>query len=320
MANVCTQSSNRRLSDRSATRPAKAPMNSTGPNCAAASSPRAKPLSVSFSTRSVCAISVSQLPDLGDELAGEEQAEVADPEGVEGLAASCAGDGSRRGPPRPGRRGRRAPPRAARGRRGRARRMRPVSQAVLRWRDSSSRARPASVSATRTNRRSPGSTARATRPIDSSLATTLVIEGGATFSWSARAPRVSGPSRSMTASADSWLGVSPASASWRNRRARRVALNRSLAASSSSACAAVGAGGAAGRRGHDLYFTNLISLPNHHRGRRPRPRSAHRTRHQWRVRVTVRHTPRRPAAGLRLGEPEADGQTRSTAAPANWAL
>ena len=39
MANVCTQSSSRRLSDRSATRPANAPMNSTGPNCAAAEQP-----------------------------------------------------------------------------------------------------------------------------------------------------------------------------------------------------------------------------------------------------------------------------------------
>jgi hypothetical protein len=50
------------LSLRSALRPANAPKSRTGPNWAAASRPSAMPLSVSFRTRKVWAISVSQLP------------------------------------------------------------------------------------------------------------------------------------------------------------------------------------------------------------------------------------------------------------------
>jgi hypothetical protein len=60
----------------------------------------------------------------------------------------------------------------------------------------------------------------------------FVIVGGATRSCSARAPNVSGPCCSMEASADSWLGVRPDADSWRRRRARRVALKRSRAATS----------------------------------------------------------------------------------------
>ena len=62
MARVCTMSSRRRLSDRSATRPAHGPSTRIGPNWAAASTPRAMPLSVSLRTNSVWATSVSQLP------------------------------------------------------------------------------------------------------------------------------------------------------------------------------------------------------------------------------------------------------------------
>src|ERR1041384_3594149 len=62
MARAWTAISSLRLSERSATRPAKAPIRRTGPNWAAARAPRAQPLSVSFSTSSVWATSVSQLP------------------------------------------------------------------------------------------------------------------------------------------------------------------------------------------------------------------------------------------------------------------
>src|SRR6476659_11169779 len=59
---LCTMSSSRRLSDRSATSPPHGPRSRTGPNCAAARAPSAMPLSVSLRTSSVCATSVSQLP------------------------------------------------------------------------------------------------------------------------------------------------------------------------------------------------------------------------------------------------------------------
>ena len=62
IAKAWTAISSLRLSDRSARSPAHAPKRSTGPNCAAASRPRARPLSVSSSTSSVCAMRVSQLP------------------------------------------------------------------------------------------------------------------------------------------------------------------------------------------------------------------------------------------------------------------
>ena len=62
MARLWTSSSSLRLSERSATRPAKGPSTSTGPNWATASMPRATPLSVSFRTSSVWATRVSQLP------------------------------------------------------------------------------------------------------------------------------------------------------------------------------------------------------------------------------------------------------------------
>ena len=59
---VCRWTSSRRLSDRSATRPAQAPKSSTGPNWVAVSSPSASPLSVSLRTRRVWAIMFSQVP------------------------------------------------------------------------------------------------------------------------------------------------------------------------------------------------------------------------------------------------------------------
>ena len=62
IANDCTIISSLRLSLRSATRPAHAPRISTGPNWHAANSPRANPLSVSFSTSNAWAMRVSQLP------------------------------------------------------------------------------------------------------------------------------------------------------------------------------------------------------------------------------------------------------------------
>ena len=76
---------------------------------------------------------------------------------------------------------------------GSSRWRRPASHAVRRWRERSMRARPASVMATSTKRRSVGSAVRSTRPSASSLATTFVTDGGATCSISASAPSVSGP-------------------------------------------------------------------------------------------------------------------------------
>ena len=120
--------------------------------------------------------------------------------------------------------------------------MRAVNQAVLRRRDSSSRALPAGEMATRQTRRSAGSGVRVTRPSHSSFDTTFVIEGGATRSCSASAPRVSGPWLAMTARADCWVGDNPAPDSWRRRRASRVALNRNRAAISGAAATVVRAG------------------------------------------------------------------------------
>ena len=63
MAMYCTTMSSRRLSERSAIRPAQAPSTSTGANWQAASTPTAIPLLfVSFRTSRVSAIIVSQLP------------------------------------------------------------------------------------------------------------------------------------------------------------------------------------------------------------------------------------------------------------------
>ncbi len=101
---------------------------------------------------------------------------------------------------------------------------------VLRWRILASSALPSAVVETRTTRRSAASGWRRTSPAASSFVTTLVTLGGATRSYSASAPRVTGPSCSMALSAESWLGERPASACWRSCRASRVALSRNRAA------------------------------------------------------------------------------------------
>ena len=62
MANACTIIRSRRLSLRSAIRPAQAPNSRTGANWQPVSSPTIRPLLVSFRTSSVWAIRVSQLP------------------------------------------------------------------------------------------------------------------------------------------------------------------------------------------------------------------------------------------------------------------
>ena len=250
--------------------------------------------------------------DLGDELAAEEEAEVADPQGVEGLAAHAPETGHG-GPPRPGRRGRRAPPRR-RGRRNRGPRMRPVSQAVLRWRDSSSRARPAAVRATRTKRRSPGSTARATSPIDFELGHHLGDRGRRHLLVLGQRPEgerslpLDDRERGQLAGREPGVGLlaQPAGEAGGAEPQPRRQLLVGLRGRRS--------GRGAGRRGHAPYFTNLISLPNHHRDGLAAECAPHaplvaRSASQFAT-----------GSGRLLGEPDADAQTRSTAAPANWAL
>ena len=62
----CTMSSSSRLSDRSATRPAHGPRNSSGPNWAAASRPRATPLSVRLQHQQGLGDHRQPVADLGD--------------------------------------------------------------------------------------------------------------------------------------------------------------------------------------------------------------------------------------------------------------
>ena len=286
MANVCTQSSSRRFSDRSATRPAKAPMNSTGPNCAAASSPRAKPLSVSFSTRSVCAISVSQLPTCEmswpvkkrRKLRTRREWKVSplmrrrrvigrSPETRASRTSSAAASCSRSPGP--------------------SSRMRPVSQAVLRWRESSRRARPASVSGDPDEApiaRIHGPRHQADRFElghdlgDRGRRHLLVVgqrpEGERSLPLDDR-------ERGQLARGEPGIGLlaQPAGEAGGAQPQPRRQLLLGLRGRRS--------GRAAGRRGHDLYFTNLISLSNHHRERPTRKCAPHapsvaRSRHSSR--------------------------------------
>src|SRR5207245_8379314 len=117
--------------------------------------------------------------DLGDELAGEEQAEVPDGQGTERVGGGEAETGHR--PSRPwavrSSRTSRAPARR-RCWSGLSSRIRAVSQAVLRRRDSASRDAPSGETATQAMRRAAGSGVRTTRLWASSLVTTLVVGGG----------------------------------------------------------------------------------------------------------------------------------------------
>ena len=88
IATTCTIISSLRLSDRSATRPAHAPRNSTGPNWHAASRPTAKPLPVRLQDQQRLGDQRQPVADLRDQLAAEEQPEVADLEGPERLAGA----------------------------------------------------------------------------------------------------------------------------------------------------------------------------------------------------------------------------------------
>ena len=101
-----------------------------------------------------------------------------------------------------------------------------------------------------------------TRPRSSSRPTAAVIVGGRTRSMAASSPRVSGPSRSIVASAASWVGDAEASPCWRRRRASRVTTSAQAARQR--------------RRGHGLgggrcasSFDQLVSLANY--SAEPRP-------------------------------------------------
>ena len=84
-----------------------------------------------------------------------------------------------------------------------------MSHAVLRWRELREQVRPFGVTTHPGDAPVGGIGWRVRRPSASSLATTRVMVGGATCSWSASAPRVSGPWRSTAARAESWLGERP---------------------------------------------------------------------------------------------------------------
>ena len=83
-------------------------------------------------------------------------------------------------------------------------------------------------------RRSPGSAARATSPSASSVVSTRVTVGRCTRSRAASSDGVSGPWRSIVASAAVSVGERPVPDSWRSRRAvRATAMRRWLASSTS---------------------------------------------------------------------------------------
>ena len=193
---------------------------STGPNWQAASSPRARPLSVSRSTSSVWATIVSQLPtweiswppknsrklrtrsDRNVSLVARPRAltgrasrdSLEDVEGV-GQTVELSAAEARDAPGEPD---------------------------VLALAGPHDEITALGRRVTRTTRRSVGSGRRWTLPSASSRATTPVTVGGATPSWAASSPSVSDPCRSMATRAESWLGDRPESACWRNVRWRRA--------------------------------------------------------------------------------------------------
>ena len=159
-------------------------------------------------------------PGLGDELAGEEEPEVAH-RAASGRCpsrrATCGG--SRRRPARGSSLERLEDverveqPLAARRVARSARRA--SSHAVRTLMTSSRCRRPAAVPLTRVTRRSSGSISRVTNPRSSRAATAFVTVGGATFSRAASSPRVMGPRRTMEARAELWVRVSSSLPSWR---------------------------------------------------------------------------------------------------------
>ena len=198
---------------------------------------------MSFSTSSVWATSVSQLPTCEIELTAEEQAEVAEAERAERLAgpwrllsrasASLVDDPlehvERRGEPVE-LVGVELAAAGARARRCAAVRL--ASSAASRPRGDRDEADPP---VRRGGRRS-------TNPAASILSTTLVIVGGATRSCAARSPSVSGPFSATVDSAAVSVGPRPLSSCWRSSRARRTPENRRLARDLDR----VGGGGAIG--------------------------------------------------------------------------
>ena len=87
MANVCTQSSSRRFSDRSATRPANGADEQHRPELRRRQQPEREAAVRQLQHQERLRDQRQPVAHLRDELAGEEEAEVADAQGVEGLAA-----------------------------------------------------------------------------------------------------------------------------------------------------------------------------------------------------------------------------------------
>ena len=110
-----------------------------------------------------------------------------------------------------------------------------------RSRPASRSARPRSLAATRTTRRSAGSGSRSTRSASAIAATSLVIVGGVTPSMVARDPIVRGPPNTRTDSADNRGAETPVARSSCARRRKRWSVAECSRAANSASGVATGA-------------------------------------------------------------------------------